>query len=97
MAIVHIQAASDKAKKDANLLAAETTRKAGVAAPAADETFPQNWEEVKPEKKVEQYADKASKTVQASPAFSLEGTNYPITILGTGSRCEGKFRGGGGL
>ena len=62
----HVQDAADKAEKNADPLAEKATNKAGEAAHTAVKTTHQKWEEVKPEEKVDQYAEKASKTVQAS-------------------------------
>ena len=66
-----MQDAADKAEKNADPLAEKATKKAGEAAHTAVKTTHQKWEEVKPEEKVDQYAEKASKTVQASPVFML--------------------------
>lgn len=61
-----MQDAADKAEKNADPLAEKATNKAGEAAHTAVKTTHQKWDEVKPEEKVDQAAEKASKTVQAS-------------------------------
>ena len=74
--VAHMQDAADKAEKNADPLAEKATNKAGEAAHTAVKTTREKWEEVKPEEKVDQYADKASKTVQASPVFSPEVSSH---------------------